>query len=189
VAIGAAVVLLFHYIVVFTNLRPGFAGGATSLRFISFGVAAYALGGLVDAVTAVRGVAVLTQFTHFDEAQRQFALHGAATMMLFGTLYFALPRIAGRPWASRGLLRGHFAVYAAGTLLLAICLGTAGCIQGSALGDPKTAFSDIAVLTRGWLLGATAAQTLLLAADIFLAVNFFTTLASPAQDGDREGAP
>jgi cytochrome c oxidase cbb3-type subunit 1 len=189
VAIGASVILLFHYIVVFTNLRHGFAGGATSLRFISFGVAAYALGGLVDAGTAVRGVAVITQFTHFDEAQRQFALHGAATMMLFGTLYFALPRITGRPWASRGLVRGHFALYALGILLLAFCLGTAGWIQGSALNDPKTAFADIAILTRGWLLGATAAQTVLLAADIFLAVNFFTTLACPPQGGDKEGAP
>jgi hypothetical protein len=86
-------------------------------------------------------------------------------------------------------VRGHFALYALGVLLLAVCLGTAGCIQGDALNDPKAAFADIAIMTRGCLLGATAAQILLLAADIFLAVNFFTTLASAPEGGDREGAP
>jgi cytochrome c oxidase cbb3-type subunit 1 len=189
VAIGAAYILLFHYIVVALNLRAGFAGGGISLRFISFGVAAYALGGLLDAVTAVRGVAVITQFTHFDEAQRQFALQGGATMMLFGTLYFALPRIVGRPWASRGLVRGHLALSALGILLLAACLGAAGWVQGWALNDPKTAFSDIAGLTRDWLLGATGARALLLFADILLAVNFFRTLVCAPEGGEGEGAP
>jgi len=189
VAIGAAVVLLFHYIVVLVNLSPGFSGGGTSLKFISFGVLAYALGGLLDAIMSVRGVAVLTQFTQLDEAQRQFALHGAATMMLFGTLYFALPRIAGRSWASRGLVRGHFAVYSIGILLLAACLAAAGWVQGWALNDPKTAFADIAEQTRGWLLGATAAQGLLLFADILLAVNFFRTLACAPDSGEGEESP
>jgi cytochrome c oxidase cbb3-type subunit 1 len=188
VAVGAAVILLFHYFVVVLNLRAGFAGGGISLRFISFGVAAYAFGGLVDAATAVRGVAVITQFTHFDEAQRQFALHGAATMMLFGTMYFALPRIVGRPWASRGLVLGHFTLSMLGILLLVACLGAAGWVQGEALNDPKTTFSEIAGLTRNWLLGATAAQALLLFANILLAVNFFRTLVcAPAVEG-REGA-
>jgi len=189
VAVGAAVVLLFHYFVVVLNLRAGFAGGGISLRFISFGVAAYAFGGLVDAVTAVRGVAAMTQFTHFDEAQRQFALHGAATMMLFGTMYFALPRIVGRSWASRGLVLGHFTLSALGILLLAACLGAAGWVQGEALNDPKTAFSEIAGLTRNWLLGATAAQALLLFANILLAVNFFRTLVCAPAGEAGEGAP
>jgi cytochrome c oxidase cbb3-type subunit 1 len=188
VAIGAAVVLLFHYIVVVLNLRTGFSGAGISLRFISFGLAAYALGGLLDAVTAVRGVAVVTQFTHFDEAQGQLALQGAATMMLFGALYFALPRIVGRPWASHGLVRGHFALSVLGILLLAACLGTAGLVQGWALNDPKTAFSDIAGLTRDWLHGATAARALLLFADMLIAVNFFTTLVFAPETGEKEGA-
>jgi cytochrome c oxidase cbb3-type subunit 1 len=187
VAVGAALILLFHYIVVFLNLRVGFAGGGVSLRFISFGVAAYALGGLVDAITAVRGVAVVTQFTHFDEAQRQFALQGGAAMMLFGTLCFAFPRIIGRPWASRGLVRGHLALSVLGILLLAACLGAAGLVQGWALNDPKTAFSDIAGLTRDWLLGATAARGVLLLAYILLAVNLFWTLLCAPEGGRREG--
>lgn len=188
VAIGALFILLFHYIVVALNLRAAFAGAGISMRFIAFGVAAYALGGLLDAVTGIRGVAVFTQYTHFDEAQRQLAIQGGATMMLFGALYFALPRIVGRPWASGGLVRGHLTLSALGILLLVACLGAAGWIQGSALNDPKTAFSAIAGLTHNWLLGATAARALLLLADILLALNFFWTLVCAAVGGEKEAA-
>lgn len=181
VAIVTSVLLLFHYIVVVLNLRAALAGGGMALRYIAFGVAAYALGGLADAVTAMRGVAVLTQFTFFDQAQEQLALYGGVSMLLYGTLYFAVPRLTRRPWASGALVRGHFALAATGVVILVASLAVAGLGQGRDLNDPAVAFSAIAQHAQPWLLGATAAQLVLLAGNLLLAVNFIQTAGCPSE--------
>ena len=90
-AIVAAFLLLVHYIIIFLNLRPALGGGGVALRFIGVGLLAYLLTGLVDAVTSIRGVAVATEFTLLDAAQAQIAAYGAATFILLGALYFAVP--------------------------------------------------------------------------------------------------
>ena len=147
-----------------------------SLR-LPFGLAAYALGGLVDAVTSMRGVALLTQFTHFDSAQQQLAFSGGISLMLFGAVYFAVPRLAGRPWASGALMTGHLVLAVVGVALLAVSLGAAGLIQGAALNEPAVPFAEIAERTRTWLLVATAADSLILFGNLLLAANFIQTVA------------
>ena len=175
VAVVSCALLLFHVLVVVLNLRGAFAGGGTALRFIAFGLAAYALGAAADALTAFHGVALRTQFTFFDEAQRQLALYGAASTILFGGVYFALPRITGRAWFSAGLVRAHLVLTVAGILLLLASLLGAHAVQSHGLLDPAVPFSDIVRDTRPWLLAASFAQmTLLLASIVFLA-NFYTT--------------
>ena len=176
IAIVTSAILLSHYIIVLLNLRGSFGGGGTALKFIGFGVAAYVLGGFVDAATAMRVVAVRTQFTWFDEAQRQLAMYGGVTMMLFGTLYYAVPRLTGRPWASAGLLHGHLVLAFAGLALLIVSLAFAGLIQGGELNYPMVSFPRIAQDTRPWLRAASVAQAILLFANGLLAVNFARTV-------------
>jgi cytochrome c oxidase cbb3-type subunit 1 len=143
---------------------------------------AYVLGGILNAVTSMRAVAVITQFTFFDQAEQQFALYGAVSMMLFGVLYFAVPRLTGKAWVSGPLVVGHSILAIIGVTLLVVSLGAAGWIQGEALLDSKIAFAEIANLTRPWLLLATVAQALLLFANLLLVTNFLRTLAAkPAE--------
>lgn len=96
-------------------------------------------------------------------------------MMLFGTLYFALPRLTGRSWASPGLLRGHLALSVTGIALLVVSLGGAGLIQGRELNDAAKSFATIAADTRPWLIAAAGAQAILLLGNLLLAVNFLWT--------------
>jgi cytochrome c oxidase cbb3-type subunit I len=179
IAIVASTTLLFHYLIVWLNLRGAIGGRGAALKFIGFGLAAYVLGGFGDALTALRGVAAVTQFTYFDEAQRQLALYGAASMMLGGALYYALPRLTGRPWAYGSLVRGHFMASALGIVLLVVSLAGAGLIQGGDLNEAGVSFATIAEHTRGWLLFATAGQGLLLCGNLFLLVNFFKSALCP----------
>ena len=172
VAIVSCSLLLFHYFVVLMNLRGAFGAGATALKLLSFGLAAYVLGGLLDAITSFRSVALVTQFTHVDTAQQQLALYGGFSMMVFGAIYFALPRLTGRAWASAGLVRGHSALAIFGVVLLVVSLAAAGWTQGRDLLDAKVPFADIAAHTRGWLLAAIAAQGILLLGNLLLLVNF-----------------
>src|ERR1017187_2512984 len=175
VAVVSAALLLFHVLIVFLNLRGCFSGGGIALRFTAFGIAAYAVGALADAATSFHGVAAQTQFTYFDEAARQLALYGAVSTMLFGGIYFAVPRITGRAWFSAGLVRAHLLLTIGGILLLAGALCGAALVQGRDLADSAVAFAAIAHHTRPWLAAATAAQAILLLGNMALAMNFVGT--------------
>jgi cytochrome c oxidase cbb3-type subunit 1 len=175
VAVVSCALLLFHTFIVLLNLRGAFTGRGVALRFISFGLAAYVLGAVADALTSLHGIALSTQFTYFDEAQKQLALYGAASMILIGGIYYALPRITGKAWFSAGLVRAHFALTAVGILLLLASLLGAHAFQSHGLLDPKVSFSEITNGDRTWLLGATFAQMILLLGNIAFLANFYTT--------------
>ncbi|MEO6873592.1 MAG: cbb3-type cytochrome c oxidase subunit I, partial [Opitutaceae bacterium] len=157
-AVVTSVVLLFHYLVVALNLRGAFGGSGVVLKFIAFGLSAYVVGGLVDAATAMRSVAVITQFTFFSVAQVHLALDGALSMMLLAAVYFMVPRITGRAWPSGAMVRAHLVAAAIGFVGLVVTLAVAGLIQGHDLANPAVSFADIAAHVRPWLLAATAAQ-------------------------------
>lgn len=175
---AACCMILFHYIVVALNLRGALTGGGVSLKFISFGLVAYILVSVLDAVTSFRGVALHTQFTFISTAQQQLALYGAISMLLFGSIYFALPRLTGRAWTSAALIRGHVVISMVGILLLVVSLAAAGWTQGHDLNDAKTSFSAIGEHIRPWLLAVSAAQTILLIGNILLLVNFLSSVCS-----------
>jgi cytochrome c oxidase cbb3-type subunit 1 len=176
VAVVSCALLLFHYLVVLLNLRGAFSGRGASLKFIAFGVAAYAAGGLADAATCFHAVAIHTQFTHADEALKQLSLYAAASMLLFGAIYFALPRISGKQWYSGGLVGLHLFLSAAGIVVLVGALAAAGLGQGRDLLDPMVPFADIARHARPWIVAATAARVVLLAGNLIFLLNFYLTV-------------
>ncbi|MDB6169721.1 MAG: cytochrome c oxidase, subunit [Verrucomicrobia bacterium] len=171
--------LLFHYIVVAVNLRDAFVtGGSIVLKFVRLGVAAYVFGGFLDAVTAIRGVALVTQFTFFSAAQSQLAISGGFSLTIFGAIYFLVPRITGQPWPSAGLIRVHYFCALLGTAGLVAGLAVAGWIQGHELNDPAVTFAVIGARTKPWLLLATAAQAVLLLGNVLLLAHLMRAVAS-----------
>jgi len=174
-AVVACALLLFHTFVVLLNLRGAFSGNGIALKFIAFGLAAYLLGALADALTSFHAIAAHTQFTYFAEAQKQLALYGAASSILFGGIYYALPRITGKAWLSGGLVRAHLFLTVAGVLLLLASLTLASVTQSQELLEAGVPFADIVRNTRPWLAGAAAAQAVLLLGNLALLVNFYLT--------------
>jgi cytochrome c oxidase cbb3-type subunit 1 len=172
VAVVASMVLLVHYAIVAMNLRAALRVRGTAAGFIRFGVIAYLLAGLLDALTAFRGVAVDTQFTFFTVALEQLALYGGVSMIFFGAIYFMVPRLTGNAWASVGLTVGHRVMVTVGVLLLVVTLAVAGWSQGTDLLNAKTPFSDIIDHAKLPLLILSGAQLVLLGANILLLVNF-----------------
>jgi len=179
IAVVSCALLLFHYIVVGINLRVAFSGGnSTALKFTAFGLGAYVLGGFVDAATAMRSVAAVSQFTYFSAAQTQLALTGAFSMMIFGAIYFLAPRITGQPWPSVALIRAHYAAALTGTVGLVVSLAGAGWMQGHDLSDPTVTFAMMAAHDRPWLLIATASQAVLLFGNLLLAAHLVRLVAA-----------
>jgi cytochrome c oxidase cbb3-type subunit 1 len=157
------------------NLRGGFGRGSTASRLVAIGLLAYVLGGFVDAITAFRSVAAVTQFTFVETAQQQLALYGGFSLITIGAIYFAVPRLAGRAWSSAALVSGHAALAFVGVALLVVSLLAAGWTQGHELLNAKISFADIAAHTRTWLLVATAAQGILLLGNLLFFVNLLQT--------------
>lgn len=175
----ATALVLFHYLIVGLNLRATFSsGGSTVLKFVAFGLSAYVIGGIVDAITAFRGVAVITQFTHFSEAQVQLALTGAFSMTLFGAIYFMIPRITGQAWPSGGMVKFHYFAALLGTVGLVGSLAVAGWIQGHDLNDASVKFGDIAGHIKIWIELATAAQALLVLGNLVLLLHLLRLVAA-----------
>lgn len=180
-AIVACALLVFHYLVVAINLRDAFRGGSTALNFVALGLAAYVIGGFADAATAMRSIAVVTQFTWLTQAQTALALSGAFSMIAFGAIYFLVPRLANQPWPSTPLIRAHYAAAIIGLITLVGGLAAAGVVQGIDLNNSALSFADISAHTRPWLLVAMAGQALLLVGNLVLAFHFARlVLSKPA---------
>jgi len=175
VAVVSCALLLFHTFVVLLNLRGAYGAPGIAAKFIAFGLTAYVVGALCDSLTSFHGVALHTQFTFFDEAQKQLALYGAASGILMGGVYFAVPRITGKAWLSPNLVRAHLGLYLCGIVLLVAMLATAGSAQSRDLLDASVPFSAITAHTHPALAGATAAEILLLLGNIAFLVNFYGT--------------
>lgn len=170
--VAAGALLVGHYLIVFLNLRHVVGAGGTAVKFLTFGLAAYLLGGLFDTLTAFRGIAVKTQFTLLATAQQELALQGAVSMVLFGAIYFMVPRLSGRPWASAGLVTGHRILVSIGIVLLVAALAVGGWTQSAALLDSQVPFADIHARLKPAFLATTAAHAILLLANLLLLVNF-----------------
>lgn len=169
---AASWVLLFHYLVVVLNLKGIFSSAGLSAKFTAFGLLVYIAVGALDFATSFRGVAACTQFTYFTVAQQQLAVYGAVTCLFFGAIYFAVPRILGRAWASAEFGMAHLVLTLAGIALLVGSLAGAGWMQAQGLSDPKVTFADISLSTRPWLMTAAAAQLVLFVGNLLLLVNF-----------------
>lgn len=183
VAVVASVVLLIHYIVIFLNFRGAAGTSGTAAGFTKFGIMAYLVAGLVDTLMSFRGMAEETQFTLFGTALEQLALYAGLSMLFFGAIYYIVPRLTGAGWASVGLTVGHRFLVKFAVVVLVVTLAVSGWNQGAELLDPKMPMTDIIEHLHLSLLVVSAAQLLLLAANVLLAVNFFQSItASVVED-------
>jgi cytochrome c oxidase cbb3-type subunit 1 len=175
VAVVGAVLLLFHYVVVALNLRVVIGADGTAIRFVSFGLVAYLLSGLLEIVSSFRSAALHTQFTFFATAVDQVMLYGAVSMLFFGAIYYMVPRLTGRVWASGALTAGHMVTVMTGVVASVVALLIAGSTQSELLLKPAVTFAGIFGQVRFALLINTAAQFVLITASLLVLVNFVRT--------------
>lgn len=174
-AVMAGSMLIFHYLIVFLNLRIATASVGESAKYLRFGLVAYMLVGVLELYTSFRSAALGVQFTFLAVALEQLALYGAVSMLFFGSIHFLVPRITSRPWASAGLASGHRILVSIGIVVLLVALAAAGSTQATLLADAKVSFSEISQRIGLPLLGVISAYLLLLAANLLLLVNFLQT--------------
>jgi cytochrome c oxidase cbb3-type subunit 1 len=149
-----------------------------TLRFVVFGAMMYTLSSLFGSAMALREVNKITHFTHFTVGHAHHGLYAFYTMVMFGAVYFIMPRILYREWPSAVLISVHFWCAAIGITLMVTVLQIGGWIQGMEMNNPDIAFLDVVKNTQIWLLLRSFSGIMLAVGHIAFAVNFFWMLFS-----------
>ena len=112
-----------------------------ALRFIVLGAISYTAVSLQGMFTALRSVNRITHFTHWTIAHAHVGVYGFVTFVVFGSIYYIMPRLVDHEWPSARLIRWHFWLVLGGLVLYVVPLTITGVLQGMALLDPQTPFS------------------------------------------------
>jgi len=183
VSIVASVMMLIPLLAVAVNHHSTMVGHfgklrhSPTLRFIVFGAVSYTLSGLQGVLSALRSFSEVAHFTHHTVAHAHLGMYAFFTMVMFGSIYYILPRITQREWPSNRLVSLHFWGVALGIVLYVVPLSLAGFQQGRLMNDATVKFLDVVKFTLPWLQLRTVAGLLLALGQVGFVVNFVWLLA------------
>src|SRR6185369_434337 len=143
-----------------------------TLRFMMFGGLMYLASSLQGSIEALRSVNAVTHFTHFTVAHAHLGMYGFVSMVIFGGVYFAMPRILDTPWPRPGLIALHFWLVVAGFTVYMVTLSIGGVLQGLALLDAARPFMESVTVTQPWLKGRSLGGSLMTLGHLVFALHF-----------------
>ncbi len=131
--------------------RMHLARWSPTLRFMMFGGLMYMASSVEGSLEALRSVNAVAHFTHFTVAHAHLGMYAFVSMVMFGAVYFMLPRVLAREWPWPRLIDLHFWLAAVGILVYVIGLSIGGWLQGLAMLDASRPFIESVTLTMPWL--------------------------------------
>jgi len=153
-----------------------------TLRFVVFGAMSYTLTSFAGSAMALRSVSEVTHFTHFTVGHAHHGVYAFYTMIMFGALYFMMPRLLQREWPSAMLIRVHFYCCAIGIGMMVVALSVAGILQGLAMNNPDVPFGEVVRQTKPWLFARSISGFLLTIGHLAFAVNVAWMLLGGRRD-------
>ena len=178
---AAASVLLFVPLIVavFNVLRtasadPDTLAASPSLRFMAAGLIGFVI--LATALLTLNWPGSTLRLTQFSLTGYGFgilALYGSVSLVLFGAIYFIVPRITRREWLSARLIKMHFLFSVYGLAFIAIVTFFGGLMQGAGQEDFKQPWVNAASFARPYAVAITFSWCLILFSNAF----FFLHLA------------
>jgi len=157
VSVVASVMMFVPVITVAVNhhltMRGSFGAlrWSPTLRFVVFAAMSYTLVSFQGSLMAIRSLNRLTHFTHYTIAHAHLGMYAFVTMMMFGAIYYIVPRLTGREWPSATAIKAHFWLCAIGVIFYWLELSIGGFLQGLALLDEKVPFIATVKLTLPYL--------------------------------------
>ena len=143
-----------------------------TLRFTVFGAMSYSVFSVVGILISLRSIARYVHFTETNIAYSHMGLYAFITMILFGSMYYIIPRLVGREWRYATLIKLHFWASAYGIGLMSLMLLVAGIAQGADQNDPSMSFIQSVSSALPYLRGRTVAALLLIASHFIFAFHF-----------------
>src|SRR6266404_2579245 len=143
-----------------------------TLRFTVFGAMSYTVFSIVGILISLRSVAQYLHFTQATVAYTQMGLYAFFTMIMFGSMYYIVPRLVGREWRYATLIKLHFWASAYGIGLLSLMLLAGGLAQGSSQNNASLSFIESTSSVLPYLRGGTIAFLLLTVSHFIFAFHF-----------------
>ena len=144
-----------------------------TLRFIVLGAMMYTAASVQGSLEALRSVNTITHFTHYTIAHAHLGLYGFFSMVMFGSIYFIMPRVMNWEWPYPKLISLHFWLVLVGFAIYFIWLSIGGWLQGLAMLDEKTPFMESVALTLPYLKARSIGGGLMTLGHLVFAVHFF----------------
>lgn len=183
VSIVASVMMTIPVVTVAINHHLTMAGHfrkmkySPTLRFMVFGGMSYTVASLTGVLMALRSVSEVTHFTHNTIGHAHVGMYAFFTMVVFGSVYYIVPRLTRREWPSAGLISLHFWAAALGMFLYITALSVGGVFEGLAMDNPDIPFLDVVKGTLPYLRIRTGAAFLLAIGHTAFLINFVWILA------------
>ncbi|PYK30373.1 MAG: hypothetical protein DME57_07060 [Verrucomicrobia bacterium] len=143
-----------------------------TLRFTVFGAMSYTVFSLVGILISLRSTARYFHFTQATIAYTHMGLYAFVTMIIFGSMYYIIPRLVGREWRYATLIKLHFWASAYGVGLMSLMLLAGGFVEGANQQDPQLPFIESAASIIPYLRGRSIAGMLLLISHFIFAFHF-----------------
>jgi cytochrome c oxidase cbb3-type subunit 1 len=143
-----------------------------TLRFTVFGAFAYTAFSLMGILLSLRSIAGYVHFTEASVAYTHAGLYAFFTMIIFGSMYYIVPRLVGREWRYATLIKLHFWASAYGVGLMVAMLFLGGIAEGSSMADASRPFADATDSILPYLRGRSVSGMLLTIAHFIFAFHF-----------------
>lgn len=143
-----------------------------SLRFVLFGSLLLGVAALVSAFGSLRAISYAVRFTMFESGVQTLLLGGGVSMVLFGAIYFIMPRLSGCEWLSSTLVSVHFLGGAYGACMGGSMLVLSGLASGSILNEADSTFSQVIETGSAYYWGNTISYGILWVAYSAFALHF-----------------
>jgi cytochrome c oxidase cbb3-type subunit 1 len=144
-----------------------------TLRFIVLGAMMYTAASVQGSLEALRAVNDVTHFTHYTVAHAHLGLYGFFSMVMFGSIYFIMPRVMNWEWPYPRLIALHFWLVLIGFAIYFVWLSIGGWLQGLAMLDAKTPFIESVKLTLPYLEARSIGGGLMTLGHLVFAFHFF----------------
>lgn len=190
--IVASVMMVIPVLVTAINFHQTTAGisnwvtihRSPTLRFIVFGALNYTLSSVGGSLMALREVNTVTHFTNATVGHAHHGMYAFLSMVLFGSMYFIVPRLLYREWPSALLINLHFWLCALGVIGYVVVMTIHGVMQGidTNNGVAFAGVAGIAAKAASWNGMRTLFGTMMALGHVAFAANFFWMLAQKKQD-------
>jgi cytochrome c oxidase cbb3-type subunit 1 len=143
-----------------------------TLRFTVFGAISYTVFSLVGVLISFRSVSRYLDFTQASVAYSHLGLYAFYTMVIFGSMYYIVPRLVGREWRYASLIKLHFWASVYGVGLMSLMLLAGAIVEGTSLNDASLPFTESTQSILPYLRGRSLAGVLMMISHFVFAFHF-----------------
>ncbi len=155
-----------------------------TLRFVTAGAIMYTMASVQGAMESLRSVNAITHFTHYTVAHAHLGVYGFYSFVMFGSVYFILPRLTGREWPFPRAIAAHFWLVFLGFIVYFWPLTIGGWLQGLAMLDASVPFMEIVAETEPYLIARSVGGGLMTLGHLIFGVHAWLALrgVGPVRD-------